>query len=32
MNTIVNIAIAFAFIVVGLYAYTAYILFSQVGA
>jgi hypothetical protein len=32
MNTVVNVAIAFAYIVLGLYAYTAYIVFSQVGA
>jgi hypothetical protein len=31
MNTIVNIAIAFALIVVGLYAYTAYVMFVKVG-
>jgi hypothetical protein len=31
MNTIINIAIAFALIVVGLYAYTAYVLFVEGG-
>jgi hypothetical protein len=31
MNTIINIAIGFAIVVMGLYAYTAYILFVKGG-